>query len=122
MNYNVPYAEADEQGRIVSWGELSPHSFLHQINPNYVFATGSISPALQYVKAGVIRERPIMAIRRDGMRFYELPQPCEVWINGRSYPVENGELELDLPQPGIYTLRFVAWPFQDADIQLEVTA
>lgn len=120
--HNVPYAQFDDIGCIVSWGDLSPHTFLCQINPNYVYAPFPVIPERQFVDEGVIKDRPIMPVRREGMRFYDLPQSCEVLINDQSYLVENGELELSLPQPGIYAVRFRAWPYQDVEIQLEIAA
>lgn len=118
MNYNVPYAEVDSTGRIISWGDMSPHSFLHQINPNYVFAPGFISPELQYVENGVMKERPIMELQRNGLHFIGLPRPCNILVNGKTYNVEDGEIELEFPQNGSYSITFQAWPYRDTVIEV----
>ncbi|BBH12926.1 hypothetical protein CH06BL_21740 [Chromobacterium haemolyticum] len=62
-----------------------------------------------------------MDIRRDGWQFFGLPQPCEVWINNQHYEVEDGALEINLPQPGLYQVRLSAWPYRDVELKLEVT-
>ena len=116
---NVPYCRADEHGRIVEYGSLSPYTFLHKIDKDYVYDSVGASPEMHYVADGMVRERPYMLVQQSGHLLSGLPDPCTVTINGKAYNVTGGNVQLDFPQSGLYIVKLEAWPWRD--IQLEFT-
>ena len=126
---NVPYCRADETGQIIEYGSLSPYTFLHRIDPAYVYdpvgvapATHYVAPATHYVADGVVRERPAMVLQRQGQTLSGLPDPCSITINDQSYTVTGGQVELDFPQPGQYHIQLSAWPWQTVQLDITIAA
>ena len=119
---NVPYCRADEAGQIIEYGSLSPYTFLHRIDPAYVYDPVGVSPATHYVADGVVRERPAMVLQRQGQTLSGLPDPCSVTINEQTYTVTGGQVELDFPQPGQYHIQLSAWPWQTVQLDITIAA
>lgn len=116
----IPYCKADDSGRIIECGELSPHTFLYRIDPGYRYAPEGVSPDTHYMKDGVPVERPTMQLAQSGRHIDGLPKPCVVTINSKSYTVPDGAVDLDLPQPGTYRVTLSAWPYRDTNLEVTI--
>lgn len=114
--HNIPWLKADGAGRIVEYGELSPHSYLHLLG--YLYNPIGARPSTHYVDGGIVRDRPAMQLGRVGNRLINLPDPCQIEINGTVYQVEGGEVDLDFPQSGTYRLLIQAWPYKDSELEV----
>lgn len=109
-----------EDGRLISLqsieadldlvdGAIAAVSVPAGTNPNSLYldtSTGRIGP----------RPSPTfdrVRIPADGLTaatMTDLPRPCAVTINGQTYTVEDGQLELTFSTPGTYRVSVVQWP------------
>lgn len=80
---------------------------------------GKYSSERSYVVDGVVRPREEMNCLVNGKLLKNLPIPCEVFINNSTYHVDSSEVELDFDQPGMYKIKVSAWPFLDAEFEIE---
>lgn len=86
-------------------------------NPAYGYLLGEADPVSQYIVNGEITTRPTMAVIQQGCTLSHVPAGCTLWINDEPYPVEESELELDLP-PGRWQLRLTGFPWQDHELEI----
>jgi hypothetical protein len=66
----------------------------------------------------------IKAGESDAAVFSGLPQPCsmEVWVLGQVLireTVVDGSVDLSVPVPGFYKVRFAQWPWRPKEFQIE---
>lgn len=83
------------------------------------FIDGSWEPDLFYVKDGQPIERPANTATLDGLVLHNLPTPCKMFINETEYHVEDSTVELELPMSAKYRIIIVAFPFLDAEFEIE---
>jgi hypothetical protein len=117
----VPYCKADDTGRIIEYGSLSPYTFLYRIDPAYVYDPVGVTPETHYVSDGMVRERPRMELQRHGQQLSGLPDPCTVTINNQPYTVTGSQVDLDFPQPGQYQVVLSAWPWQEVALEITIS-
>jgi hypothetical protein len=65
-----------------------------------------------YILNGQPTERPASPVTRTDLTLFDVPNGATLWINGVSYGAE-GEVELEFPLPGSYSLRVECWPYKD---------
>lgn len=65
-----------------------------------------------YLVNGEPTERPASPVTLDGLTIKNVPEGSAVWCDGQSYSAE-GDVELEFPLLGTYTLRVEAWPYKD---------
>jgi len=117
------YAWHDATGRIVKLAYCLPAERAANDKPGCEWidtGTAEADPARQYINDGALADRPLQATTRDGLVLADLPDPCEVLIEGTSYPVTGGTVTLEFGLPGTYAVRVEAWPYQP--MTFEVTA
>lgn len=81
-----------------------------------------------YILDGVVTPRPVLDLPdvvelvADGIdvRRLEIPDPCDILIDGEPVSVSNvlGELELTADMPAEYTLEFVQWPYMPKTVKV----
>jgi hypothetical protein len=70
-----------------------------------------------YVNNGIVTERPLSTINRDGQVFSNIPTdvPVALTIEETSYDITSSYIELDIVTPGNYTVVFKHFPYLDAE-------
>ncbi len=118
MTHFVSYAS---NGRIL-WFGLCPSHMLN-IQGALVIAAKAIDDRRQYVKDGVVIDRPInpvtVLINQSAVTLQNLPVPSEVTLEDDIYKVEDGELEIVFSYPGTYRIYIKSFPYLDKEIVIE---
>jgi hypothetical protein len=104
-----------ESGKVLSVGAV-PESMIELQGAN-VFV-GEIDADTQYVKDGQACQRPVNPASRTENLLHQLPAPCQIIINGKSYPCADPTAELTFTYPGTYQVRVEAFPFLDASFEV----
>lgn len=65
------------------------------------------------------RERSTMVLEANGSVVRGLPIPAKAMIEGVTYDVDDGEVELSFQFPGTYTVSFMADGFKDASVTIQ---
>ena len=73
---------------------------------------GEYDNRTNYILNGRPTERPASPVTRTDLTLFDVPNGATLWINGVSYAAE-GEVELEFPLPGSYSLRVECWPYKD---------
>jgi hypothetical protein len=81
---------------------------------------GEIDGDTQYVKDGQACQRPVNPASRTENLLQQLPVPCEIVINGKSYLCADTTAELDFTYPGVYQIKVIAFPCLDADFEVVI--
>jgi len=105
------YMIADATGKIVGLGNIPAFMLEFQVPPpggSHVLGTGD--QAVHYIQDGVRTARPTNPSTLSGTTLSNVPNPSTVAINGKSYAVTDGTLEMSFPQPGTYAIT-VSSPF-----------
>jgi hypothetical protein len=66
----------------------------------------------QYVLDGAVVDRPASPVTLSDLTLQGVPTGSTLTINGDSYEAE-GDVELEFPLPGTYSLRVECWPYKD---------
>lgn len=72
-----------------------------------------------YEVDGVLSLRPEQLTVLSGFTLRNLPEPCQVIINGIPYEVNTKTLELEFDEPGTYSIKIVAFPYLDKEFTIE---
>lgn len=72
-----------------------------------------------YVSDGSVTPRPENPTTVSGQALENVPVPATVIINGTSYETNEARVELGFNQPGMYTVKVVAWPHFDKEFSVE---
>jgi len=72
-----------------------------------------------YVLDGEAVERPINPAILTNQTLTNLPVPCKIIINGTEYDCDDTVVDLDLPMVNEYLITVVAFPFLDAEFEIE---
>ena len=92
---DAPDEDAGHYGGMVQWAE-----------------SGRITPYEHYILNGQPTERPASPVTLSDLTLQGVPAGSTVTINGESYSAE-GDVELEFPLPGTYSLRVECWPYKD---------
>jgi len=72
-----------------------------------------------YVLDNEATERPINPATLDNSTLSNLPVPCKISINGTEYDIDEPEVELDLPMSTVYKIQVIAFPYLDAEFEID---
>lgn len=78
----------------------------------YAWVDGQHDCQTHYFLNGEVTERPASPITRSDLTLSDVPAGSTLYINGTAYPAE-GEVTLDFPLPGTYSLRVECFPYLD---------
>jgi len=76
------------------------------------YVDGTFDRGEYYILNGQPTERPASPVTRTDLTLFDVPNGATLWINGVRYAAE-GEVELEFPLPGSYSLRVECWPYKD---------
>ena len=91
-----------------------------ELNASEFYVEGEYRGEVYYILDGQPTERPTQSTTLDGHTLTGLPIPATLHIDGETYPVDDGEAELDFILPGTYRLRVEAWPYRDWEGEVTV--
>lgn len=100
----------EPSGRIRSL--ISVAKDMSDFYPDCIWVDEDIDWNTHYILDGEPTERPASPVFRTDLTLYDVPNGSTLWINGLSYAVE-GEVELEFPLPGTYSLRVECFPYLD---------
>ncbi len=78
----------------------------------FSYVSGFYTNTDHYMLNGQPTERPPSPVTLTELTLHGVPNGATLWINGVSYSAE-GEIELEFPLPGTYSLRVECWPIKD---------
>ncbi|MFB9246419.1 hypothetical protein [Massilia antarctica] len=110
------FAKYDVDGRVLFNGDV-PESML-ALQGQRIFV-GDIDGRTRYVRDGHKHARPESPALLTGRDLTQLPMPCKVVINDKTYPCGEGRATLNFNLPGLYRVRIVAFPFLDALFEIQ---
>ncbi|MDQ1817294.1 hypothetical protein RBA41_28710 [Massilia sp. CCM 9210] len=110
------FAKYDIDGRVLFHGDV-PKSMI-ALQGDRVFV-GDIDGRTHYVRDGHKYARPANPALLVGLDLTQLPMPCDVVINDKTYPCGDGRATLSFKLPGRYRVRVVAFPFLDANFEIQ---
>lgn len=73
---------------------------------------GSYDSDTHYILNDQPTERPASPVTLSDLTLLGVPAGSTLTINGESYEAE-GDVELEFPLPGTYSLRVECWPYKD---------
>lgn len=83
------------------------------------FVEGAWDGATHYVLNGEAVERPVNPATLTNQTLTNLPVPCKIIINGTEYDCDDTVVDLDLPMINEYLISVVAFPYLDAEFEIE---
>lgn len=54
----------------------------------------------------------------DAATITNLPVPCTVTVDGQSFEVDDGTVEMTFDEPGKHTITLSAWPYLDRTVEI----
>lgn len=77
-------------------------------------------PYMQYIDVNTLEviDRPIMDINIEGNIITGIPEGAEVYIEGDTYVINGGTLELSFDVPGTHKITFMAFPYLDKEVTI----
>lgn len=72
-----------------------------------------------YVVNGKAVERPVNPATLTDLTLTNLPVPCKIVINGTEYECDDSQVDLELPMVNEYLITVVAFPYLDAEFEIE---
>jgi len=114
MNSVVMFSEIDGRITGVITGETLERISTAYAEEGSSFIEVSTKPfaSEHYILNGEVTERPASPVTRTDLTLYDVPNGATLWINGESYAAE-GEVELEFPLSGTYSLRVECFPYLD---------
>ena len=113
----ITFYQSDGQIIFTMTGTESDIELNKTMNPLWV--DGDWNDDLYYVKDGVATLRPKNTAQWEGGKLSNLPTPCVIWINSTRYECHDDKAELELVYDGKYTIRVQAFPYLDAEFEIE---
>lgn len=77
------------------------------------YLEGQAYQTTHYVNGGVIAERPASPVTLSDLTLFGVPAGSTLTINGERYDNVEGDVELEFPLTGTYSLRVECWPYKD---------
>lgn len=114
---NIKYVEYNASGEILCQG--SAPEDIYQLNKHDRMIEGTGNPQTDYVLNGVITPRPTQQTTLDGLTLNNLPQPCQLLIDGTAYDLDTPTIELEFDEPGTYKVQILAFPYLDMEFTIE---
>ncbi len=115
---NIDCYSHDPDGRITGVYNLSPDAFAAN-QKRMGLVTGKADGETQYVRGVALTARPQSPAALAGRRLTKLPSPCVIIVNDTIYTCDETEADLEFDQPGTYRVRVIAWPYLDAEFNVE---
>ena len=84
-----------------------------------LWVDGYFDGKTHYVDSGEVVMRPLNPATLDILTIKKLPIPCKIMINSTEYDCDEPEVELDLPMSTVYKIKVVAFPYLDAEFEIE---
>jgi hypothetical protein len=72
-----------------------------------------------YVLDNQAVERPVNPATLNNLTLQNLPVPCKIIINSTEYDCSESEIELELPMINEYLITVMAFPYLDAEFEIE---
>ena len=112
-----------ETGRIHSSGtcDNSGYELQGSLYPDLALTQQASDPEFDFVLDGMVIPRPTLAfdkltIKADGVdeaTLPDLPDSCEVVVDGEVHVVEGGTLTITSDLPALYVIEIKAFPYMD---------
>lgn len=99
----------DANGKIIG-DALYPD---YQQVDEYHIESPVLESELYYVKDKKILQRPRQMTQMEGNMLKNLPNPCVIYINNKSYKCSDEEAEIRFDNKTIYNIVVEAFPYQD---------
>lgn len=106
----------DASGRVTAFMTV-PDSMVNLQHDNVVH--GRVDPATEYVADRTILPRPACPATLAGSTLSGMPVPSTLFINDKPFAITEDSVTLAFPNPGVYHLRLVAWPYLDGHFEVE---
>jgi len=118
METHINCFEHSERGEIICKMLLSKEAYeANKENPN--IKIGDVDSLTQYIKDGLVVNRPAQKTVLVGTVLTGLPSQCIIQINDAFYECNESTAELDFNLPGSYLITVRAWPYLDAEFTYE---
>ncbi len=108
----ISISEYDISSGKIEWVKSFSDQESYELNNSIPHVFGSFDRDLYFIKDGQPTERPASPVTRTDLTLFDVPNGATLWINGVSYAAE-GDVELEFPLPGTYSLRVECWPYKD---------
>jgi hypothetical protein len=79
----------------------------------FSYVSGFYTNTDHYILNGQPTERPAAPVTLSGLTLQGVPAGSTLTINGERYDNVEGDVELEFPLPGTYSLRVECWPYKD---------
>ena len=119
---NTHFIVYDGQGRILRIGDCPDFMVSVQAHEGESVVLGVADGATQYIDvvSGEVIERPVAAYsidkttalagEEDEVTIFGLPAGSTIWIEHMMYVVDDGELSISFPLPGLYQIYCDCFP------------
>lgn len=81
--------------------------------------SGSVDVNTHYMVGDTVQPRPPNPTTLEGNCLLNVPNPSTLIINNTAYVCEDGTVELEFDQPGIYKIKVLSWPELDTEFEYE---
>jgi len=115
MNYII----FNDQGEILRTVSCPKDMAVDQLSEGEWLLEGRWDDTKFYVENGSVVERPHFPITIEGSTITGIPIPTTITIEGVSYEVTEGTLELEFDAPGSYTVSLRSFPYLDTEVTIE---
>jgi hypothetical protein len=119
MSYTVTEYDPATGQLGMSWGYSTLEGLELNVREGMGYVDGKWDSRTHYILNGEVTERPASPVTRTDLTLQGVPNGATLWINGERYEAE-GEIELEFPLPGSYSLRVECWPYKDWEGEVTV--
>jgi hypothetical protein len=116
----ISISEYDISSGKIEWVKSFSDQESYELNNSIPHVFGSFDRDLYFIKDGQPTERPASPVRLTGLTLQGVPAGSTLTIASASLSTSNGErydaegdVELEFPLPGTYSLRVECWPYKD---------
>ena len=115
----ITITEYDETGRLGFVKSFSDEETYELNTDSVAHVMGEYRGDEYYIADGEAVERPSSPVTLSDLTLLGVPTGSTLTINGESYEAE-GDVELEFPLPGVYSLRVECFPYRDWEGELTV--
>lgn len=87
--------------------------FEHNKREGIGYADGAWDADTHYILNKQPTERPASPVTLSDLTLLGVPTGSTLWVNGERYEGVEGNVELEFPLPGVYSLRVECFPYKD---------